>query len=106
MSSLPKYPNKFSRRQLRGLAIVARGQQIIKVNDSYKVKSQNSDRTYSVVWAAKKWTCNCPDYSGKLRPCKHVHAVIFMLQLPDIVKSNSILFTSPPNADEQAPVDG
>ncbi|RLI77230.1 hypothetical protein DRP04_11720, partial [Archaeoglobales archaeon] len=48
---------------------------------------------YTVEWKDGKWTCNCPDYSERKKPCKHIYAVNFLLDLPMIVLSNSEAFT-------------
>ena len=98
MSSLTSLPHKFSRRQLRGLGILARGGQIVKVNDGvYKVRSQTSSATYSVVNVGNKLTCNCPDYAKKLQPCKHIFAASFFVQLPAIIAANTIGYFGPYN---------
>jgi transposase-like protein len=77
------------RLELRGLAIVAKGGQIGRVNDRcFLVKSQSSDLHYAVKWIENKWVCDCPYYIEQKRSCKHIHAVNFVLKLPQIMMSN------------------
>lgn len=80
---------RFTLRELRGLGIVAMGGQIERFNDRiFLVKSQNSDGFYRVEWGRDKWVCNCPDYTKRKKPCKHIYAVNFLLNLPSILLSN------------------
>ena len=81
---------KFSRRALRGLAIVAAGGQIRKVNDElFFVKSQKGTGEYRVEWNGGKWSCECEDHAERGKNCKHIYAVNFLLDLPNIVVSNT-----------------
>ena len=84
----------FSLRELRGLGIVALGGQIERVSETmFAVKSQsNSGAFHRVEWRDGKWVCDCADYARRQRPCKHVYAVNFLLDLPRIVLSNSGAF--------------
>lgn len=86
-------PVKLSLRELRGLGIVAVGGQIQRASDTtYIVKSQGGDSSYKVEWIGDKWTCNCQDYLKRGKPCKHIYAVNFLLDLPRIVLLNSEAF--------------
>ena len=82
---------RFSQRELRGLGIVTIGGQIQRLNNKlFLVKSQTTpDASYRVEWVDSKWKCDCPDYAKRGKPCKHIYAVNFMLDLPSIVLSNS-----------------
>jgi len=82
---------RFSQRELRGLGIVTIGGQIQRLNNKlFLVKSQVTPYTsYRVEWANAKWKCDCPDYAKRGKPCKHIFAVNFLLDLPSIVLSNS-----------------
>jgi transposase-like protein len=72
---------------------VALGGQIRKVNDTtFLVKSQNGDASYTVEWKGDKWVCNCQDYLKRNRPCKHVYAVNFLLNLPTMLLMNHEVF--------------
>lgn len=80
---------KFSRRQLRALAILAQGGQLAKVSDTqFKVKSQTSNKIYSVVWVAGRWSCSCPDFTKRLKDCKHVYAVQYYASNVNQVRAN------------------
>jgi len=74
-----------SLRELRGLGIVALGGQIEMINDTiFAVKSQsNLGAFHRVEWKDEK---------ERQKPCKHVYAVNFLLDLPRIVLSNSGAF--------------
>ncbi len=71
-----------SPRELRGLEILAKGDQIRRVNaDTYRVKSQNASGSYLVVRSGKEWTCECPDHNHRQTVCKHIWSVYFSLNL-------------------------
>lgn len=84
---------EYSRRELRGLAIVARGNQVTKIEKGlYHVRSTTIiNRLYRVslenAWPAR-WSCNCPDFLKKGKNCKHIFAVIFYENLPSIAAGN------------------
>ncbi len=82
---------RFSQRELRGLGLVAIGGQIQRLNDKlFLVKSQGTDdASYRVKWINDKWKCDCPDYMKRDKPCKHIYAVNFLLDLPSVVLSNA-----------------
>ncbi|MEM3640575.1 MAG: DDE-type integrase/transposase/recombinase [Candidatus Bathyarchaeia archaeon] len=84
----------FNRRELRGLAIVAIGGQIQRIsNNLFLVRSQGAPEVFHrVAWTTGKWTCDCPDYAERGKPCKHIYAVNFLLSLPLIVLSNGDAF--------------
>lgn len=80
-------------RELKGLAIAAKGAQVKRINKvSYLVKSQTSNQWYSVVreygsakfpkWYGEGgWKCNCPDHTYRKTQCKHIYAVLFSIEL-------------------------
>lgn len=79
---------RLSRRQLRGLGIVAIGGQIERINDRlFLVKSQSSAAIYRVRWIDGKLTCNCKD-AGDGQYCKHRTAVDFLKRLPEVILAN------------------
>jgi len=76
-------------RQLRGMEIVARGDQILKIaDDNYQIKSQKTTNLYTIVEEREAWRCDCPDFSKRRTPCKHVFAILFLRKLPEILKVN------------------
>jgi len=85
---------KLSLRELRGLGIVALGGQIKRVGESaFLVKSQSNPSAYHrVEWRGNGWVCDCADYAKRNKPCKHIYAVNFLLDLPRIVLLNSEAF--------------
>jgi len=87
-------PTKLSLRELRGLGIVTLGGQIKRDGNSvFLVKSQsNPSANHRVEWKNNRWVCDCADYAKKGKPCKHIYAVNFLLDLPRIVLLNSEAF--------------
>lgn len=80
----------FKLREMRGLAIVATGGQIKRINDDlFLVKSQSSNECYNVAWKDSRWFCTCADFAERNQPCKHIHAVNFLLRLPQILLANT-----------------
>jgi putative transposase len=90
-------------REMKGLAIAAKGAQIKRINKlSYSVKSQTSDLWYSVVreYGSEKfpkwygeggWQCNCPDHTYRKKQCKHIYAVLFSRKIRhEIVSQDAI----------------
>ena len=76
-------------RQLRGMEIVTKGDQILKIaSDHYQIKSQKTTNQYEIVQERTEWRCDCPDFSKRRAPCKHVFAIIFLRNLPEILKAN------------------
>lgn len=75
-------------RQLRGLAILARGNQIKRqYTCTYRVASQSENGTYLVQRDGLAWNCECPDHVYRGMVCKHIHAVNFSLNLRQMVTS-------------------
>ncbi|MEM2129324.1 MAG: IS6 family transposase [Candidatus Bathyarchaeia archaeon] len=80
---------EFNRRELRGLAIIAKGGMIRKLcEDAYLVRSSDLERWYRVSWDGKDWVCECDDFVKHKRPCKHVYAILFFNRLPFILMAN------------------
>src|SRR2546422_6968572 len=79
----------FTRRQLRGLGILARGNQIVQIDSStYQVRSQRSASTYTVAISNRRWSCKCADFLKGGKWCKHIFAVQFWIKLPDMARMN------------------
>jgi transposase-like protein len=71
-----------SPRELRGLEILGKGDQIKRINsDTYRVNSQNGSGSYLVVRSGKEWNCECPDHKYRQVVCKHIYAVYFSLNM-------------------------
>lgn len=77
-------------REMRGLAIAAKGPQIKSFNKvSYSVRSQSNGQWYSVVKhygssierTRAYWTCTCPDHIYRKSQCKHICAVLYSKEL-------------------------
>jgi transposase-like protein len=80
-------------RELRGLAILAMGNQIKRLDPStYRVKSQSGNGSYLVIKEGSKWICECPDHAFRGVECKHIHAVRFSLTLRERVTLENLGF--------------
>jgi len=88
-------------RPSRGLAILALGNQIKRLDPStYKVKSQSNGGSYLVVKNGEGWSCECPDHKYRTVTCKHIHSVLFSLTLRNsIITSQDVI----PRIDESTP---
>jgi len=76
-------------RQTRGLAILAMGSQIHRLDSStYKVNSQSGNGAYTVTKNGHNWSCTCPDFETRRVVCKHIYAVEFSLSLRKRVFTN------------------
>ncbi len=59
-------------RELRGLAILALGNQIHRIDsESYRVESQSGNGEYLVAKVGEEWVCGCPDNTYRRSICKH-----------------------------------
>ena len=73
--SLPPLPSDPARRH-RGLLLAARPRAITPISPTlFLVRSPSSRRAYRVRCFADRWTCTCPDFLARDRPCKHAFAV-------------------------------
>jgi hypothetical protein len=71
-----------SPRELRGLEILAKGDQINRIDqDHYRVRSQTNHGFYLVTRKVKEWSYECPDHTNRETVCKHIWSVYFSLNL-------------------------
>jgi transposase-like protein len=69
-------------RELRGLALLSKGDAIRMIDDSaYMVRSQSVDAEYRVWNDDINWKCECPDFKARHTDCKHIFAVFFSQKL-------------------------
>src|SRR5690348_5132024 len=74
-------------RKERGIEI-ANKNHLRRIDEhTYKVKSQSSDKEYSVISSELGWNCSCPDHTLRKICCKHIHAVEFSLKIRKQVES-------------------
>jgi transposase len=66
-------------RQERGLVIAATSR-IEKNKLGWKVPSQSGNGNYIVNLDHGQPFCTCPDFEKRQQPCKHIHAVEFVIQ--------------------------
>lgn len=72
-------------RQVRGYAIISKGDRIEKVREGWLVPSQSADKKYLVENRNYCWVCECPDNQSRGIDCKHIHAVKFYLGVKEKV---------------------
>jgi hypothetical protein len=48
--------------------------------DTFFVKSQRGKSGYSVTRTGKSWACDCCDFKYRQLPCKHIHAVLNIME--------------------------
>ena len=73
-------------RVVRGYAIISKGDVPQKIDDNtFTIPSQNDNGEYTVT-KGNKWKCSCPDYEGRKKDCKHIHAVKFYIDFNKKVK--------------------
>ena len=66
-------------RQVRGYAIISKGDRIEKVREGWLVPSQSANKKYLVENKSYCWVCECLDHQNRGIDCKHIHAVKFYL---------------------------
>lgn len=94
--------NHHESRELRGLAILAMGSQIKRVNaHDYRVRSQSGNGWYRVADGNDEWFCECPDHVQRHVECKHILAVRFSLNLRDQVTSQNLELSQIDSASEE-----
>lgn len=83
MVEIPLAVTLESPRELKGLEILSKGDQIKRIDsDTYRVRSQSSENgSYLVTRNGKDWTCECPDHANRKVVCKHIWSVYFSLNL-------------------------
>jgi len=77
------------------LKIANKANQIQRIDDnSYRVKSQTRNELYEIIKSSSTelgWICSCPDHMYRNVTCKHIHAVLFSLEIRNQVeKENSV----------------
>ena len=76
-----KTQNDIEARQIRGYAIISKGEQICKAGkDCYLIPSQSGNGKYKVC-VGDVWSCTCPDFEKRHSNCKHIFAVKFWLRI-------------------------
>ena len=75
----------FEKREDDGIGIFRRGL-VIPINQSqFQVKSGPRKRAYLVQWAGQKWSCTCKDFEKTGKRCKHIYAVIHLVETRRVV---------------------
>ncbi len=66
-------------REERGL-VIAQNSKIVKTPVGWKVPSQSGNGSYVVNLDHGHPFCTCPDFEKRQQPCKHIHAVEFVIE--------------------------
>jgi putative transposase len=65
-------------REIRAYAIIAKGESPESVDsENWLVASQSGNGKYRVTRTGTEWSCECPDFSKRRLPCKHIITVMF-----------------------------
>ena len=64
-------------RVIRGLEMALKKKIKYMASGTYRVKSQNGNGWYLVVYRQEKWSCKCSDHKYRKVICKHIYAVLF-----------------------------
>ncbi len=79
VSKLDEGEAMLTEREQKGLQIAALSQ-IHKNRLGWQVPSQSGNGTYVVNLDGGEPFCTCPDFEKRQQPCKHIHAVQYVLQ--------------------------
>ena len=60
--------------------------------NKYQVKSQSSNKGYTVTKNQDTWTCTCPDHKIRLHDCKHIIVVQKHLEIMDHVRKGKVCY--------------
>ena len=78
-------------REERGKVIAEKGGQVRQVNDHlFKVRSQSGNGEYEVKSTHEGMTCTCPDFITRGKPCKHILATRFYLEIQKVTPKGTI----------------
>ena len=79
-----------------------KGKQIAQKNDlhrinknTYRVRSQATNKVYNVIRSNDSWICECPDHKFRRVCCKHIHAVEFSLKIRQEVRERNKVTIKP-----------
>jgi transposase-like protein len=73
-----RYNMTMDMRPQRALQIVTKEGNIALVSENtFRVKSQSHEGSYLVSKIGADWRCECPDFTERQTPCKHIYAVSF-----------------------------
>jgi len=77
-------------RPQRALQIAQTVGQIQLVSEStFRVKSQYGEGSYLVSNVGNDWKCECPDFTARQTPCKHIFACSFLPSLKAQIKPSA-----------------
>ncbi|MBM3199707.1 IS1/IS6 family transposase [Candidatus Woesearchaeota archaeon] len=87
-------------RQIRGLAIISKGDtpQVVS-KDTYLVPSQSDENKKYKVTHVQEWKCNCPDFRERGIECKHIHAIKFYLKFKSGINIDTVKIENELNKD-------
>lgn len=85
----------FSKPQVEGLAILAKGGQIKRSALGFRVRSQSTKTWYEIVWDGRRWSCECRFNMKTRRTCKHIYAIMFIHKLNMNVATTEITMECP-----------
>jgi len=76
-------------REIRGFAIISKGDTPNKISKNKFTIPSQSGKGHYIIMVGKKKTCTCPDFENRKKPCKHIHAINFYLDFNNKVKTQN-----------------
>ena len=75
---------EINQRRGRGKEIFGKKNQIHRLDaNTYRVRSQATNKVYDVISTESGWICTYPDHKFRKVCCKHIHAVEFSLKVKE-----------------------
>ena len=72
---------KMDLREIRGLAILSKGNTPLMVKENEWIIPSQSTKTKYTIQNANLWTCSCPDFKYRKTECKHIKAIQFFQKM-------------------------
>ena len=75
----------FQKRENQGIEIFRKGL-VVPINQGeFQVRSSTRASPYLVKWAGQRWSCGCRDFEKTRQRCKHIYAVVHLIQTRRVV---------------------
>jgi transposase-like protein len=71
--------------------MIEEGIEPIQIKDNiYNIRSQSSNRFYTVIEDNEGWSCSCPDHTYRNTLCKHIRAILIWRGLKEKLQDSTI----------------
>jgi len=78
-------------RETKGQTLAANNHVTRVDEDTYRVRSQSSNRDYDIIATELGFKCSCPDHMFRGAKCKHIFCVEFSLKLREKVEEDQVI---------------